>query len=129
MQQRVLVIDDDAAVRATIKVILTARGFEVTGADSGPAGLSLLRQSPFDLLIVDVFMPGMDGVNTIKAVHQLNPNMPIIAISGARLRLAGGSPLDMFPLVARPSDGQMPAKAVPPARIAGGVTSLLGIAA
>jgi CheY-like chemotaxis protein len=96
MQRRILVIDDDAGVRASIKVILTSHGFAVTTAESGPAGLNTLKGASFDLAIIDVFMPDMDGIKTMKAVHQLNPSLPIIAISGVRLRLSGGTALDMI---------------------------------
>jgi CheY-like chemotaxis protein len=116
---------------ATIKLILTPQGFDVTGAGSGGAGLTLLKHAPFsfDLLICDVVMPGMDGVKTIKAVQAHNPALPIIAISGARLRLSGASPLDMFPLVRELAAVKCLQKPFRPRDLLAAVTSSLGIAA
>ncbi len=78
----ILVIDDDRAVLATIKILLERAGHAVEGVDNSRTGLQLLGAQSFDLLIVDVFMPGMDGFETMKLVHQSRPHMPIIVISG-----------------------------------------------
>jgi CheY-like chemotaxis protein len=93
---RVLLIDDDKAVRATITLALRAQGFEVVAAESGRAGLKECENSQFDLLIVDIFMPDMDGVQTIKAFRQRNAALPIIAISGVMLRGSERTALDFF---------------------------------
>lgn len=95
---RVLLIDDDKRVRATITVALRARGVEVVAAESGRAGLREFESSHFDLLIVDIFMPDMDGVKTIKAFRQRNAALPIVAISGVLLPAAGKTALDFFPM-------------------------------
>ena len=78
----ILVIDDDRTVLATIKVLLERAAHTVEVVDNGPAGLKLLGTRDFDLLIVDIFMPGMDGFETMKLVHQSRPEMPVIVISG-----------------------------------------------
>jgi CheY-like chemotaxis protein len=78
----ILVIDDDRTVLATIKVLLERAAHTVEAVDNGPAGLKLLGARDFDLLIVDIFMPGMDGFETMKLVHQSRPEMPVIVISG-----------------------------------------------
>jgi CheY-like chemotaxis protein len=80
---RVLVIDDDQPVRATITVVLEAGGFEVVAVDGGRAGQKAIETVRFDATIVDVFMPDMDGLETIKALRERCPEMPIIAMSGA----------------------------------------------
>jgi CheY-like chemotaxis protein len=80
---RVLVIDDDQPVRATITVVLEAGGFEVVAVDGGRAGQKAVETVRFDATIVDVFMPDMDGLETIKALRERCPEMPIIAMSGA----------------------------------------------
>src|SRR5260370_41835729 len=80
---RVLVIDDDQPVRATITVVLEAGGFEVVAVDGGRAGQKAVEISRVDATIVDVFMPGMGGLETIKALRERCPQMPIIAKSGA----------------------------------------------
>jgi DNA-binding response OmpR family regulator len=80
---RILVIDDDPPVRAVIKIVLEADGFEVVAVEGGRAGAEAAAASPFDATIVDVLMPDVDGLATIEALRRNHPGMPIIAISGA----------------------------------------------
>jgi CheY-like chemotaxis protein len=80
---RILVIDDDQPVRATIKLVLETQGFEVVAVESGRAGKKAIEAASFDAAIVDVFMPEMDGLETIKALRRRCPELPIIAVSGA----------------------------------------------
>ena len=78
----ILVIDDDRAVLATIKILLERAGHAIEAVDNSRAGLQLLEAQGFDLLIVDIFMPGMDGFETMRLVHGSRPHMPIIVMSG-----------------------------------------------
>jgi CheY-like chemotaxis protein len=78
----ILVIDDDRAVLTTIKILLERGAHKVEAVDNGLAGLRLLETQKFDLLVVDIFMPGMDGFETMNLVRQSWPEMPIIVISG-----------------------------------------------
>jgi CheY-like chemotaxis protein len=84
--QRVLLIDDDKAVGEATKIMLEAEGFDVVVADDGHAGLRAMEAGRFDLAIVDLFMPGMDGLETASRLRRLNPNLPIIAMSGFMFR-------------------------------------------
>jgi CheY-like chemotaxis protein len=84
----ILVIDDDRAVLSTIKLLLERAAHAVEAVDNSQAGLRLLEIQGFDLLIVDIFMPGMDGFETIRLVHQSRPEMPVIVISGQQFRSA-----------------------------------------
>lgn len=86
---KILVVDDDAAVLATIKLILDRVGHDVTTASDGKEGLAIFASAEFDLLLLDIFMPGMDGIETMRLVHRQRPRMPIIAISGKPLNLDG----------------------------------------
>jgi CheY-like chemotaxis protein len=79
---RILIIDDDEAVRSATKIVLEANGFEVVVAPDGKSGINTLRDRQFDAVIVDLFMPGMDGLETTKAIRKLSPLMPIITASG-----------------------------------------------
>ena len=83
---RILVIDDDQAVRLTIQLVLERAGHEVTLADSGRQGVQLFGDDDFDLLIVDIFMPGMDGLETMRDIHRLRPAVPVVVISGYAFR-------------------------------------------
>jgi len=79
---RILIIDDDAAVREATRIALLANGYDVLTADSGRSGLEALRQNAVELVILDVFMPGMDGLTVAPAIHREHPGLPIIAVSG-----------------------------------------------
>jgi CheY-like chemotaxis protein len=89
---RVLIIDDDQAVRTATKIALAASGFDVVAVADGKLGLAEIVHQRFDVVIVDLFMPGMDGLETTKAIRKLSPHMPIIAASGF---MFGGSCPDM----------------------------------
>jgi CheY-like chemotaxis protein len=93
---RVLVIDDQPHVRATISLALQAKGFQVVGADGGMEGLKLFDETQFDLAIVDIFMPGMDGAKIIKMLRERAPRLPIVAISGVTLKASGKTALDFI---------------------------------
>jgi CheY-like chemotaxis protein len=79
---RILIVDDDSAVRATIKLLLERAGHSVVAASDGRSGLVHFEAGDFDLLFLDIFMPGMDGIETMRLVHQQRPLLPIIVISG-----------------------------------------------
>jgi CheY-like chemotaxis protein len=84
--RRILVIDDDQAVRGAITIVLQADGFEVLTAEDGFAGLELARAGDFDLVIVDLFMPRLGGLDTIRQLRERQPSLPIIAMSGSTPR-------------------------------------------
>jgi two-component system response regulator (stage 0 sporulation protein F) len=78
----VLLIDDDPAVRAAIAAILKRGKFGVFVAPEGSTGLDVFNSARFDAVVVDIFMPDMDGIATIRQLRAANPTIPIIAISG-----------------------------------------------
>jgi CheY-like chemotaxis protein len=79
---RILVVDDDAAVQMTVRLLLERAGHNVVAADNGRKGLALCQTGAFDLLFLDIFMPGMDGFETMRLVRLQHPQLPIIVISG-----------------------------------------------
>lgn len=83
---RILVIDDDAPVRTTVKLLLERRGHDVVAADDGRSGLKLIADGRFDLLIVDIFMPAMDGLETIRSVRGIAPDLSVVVMSGSSFR-------------------------------------------
>ena len=97
----ILVIDDDHAVLATIKMLLERAAHTVETVDNSRSGLLLIEARGFDLLIVDIFMPGMDGFETMKLVHQSRPQMPVIVISGQQFRLASERQPDFLHMATR----------------------------
>jgi CheY-like chemotaxis protein len=80
--QRILVIDDEPFVLEALSRVLGSTAVTVIGALNADAGLTAMRESPVDLVIVDVILPGMDGVEAIKIMRREFPDVRIIAISG-----------------------------------------------
>jgi CheY-like chemotaxis protein len=87
---RILVVDDELHVRHAIQLILEDRGHHVVVAESGSHGVAAIEAYAFDAVIVDIFMPGMDGFETIRILRESAPKAAIIAISGYAFREAGG---------------------------------------
>jgi CheY-like chemotaxis protein len=79
---RILVIDDDAGVRVTIARILERAGHTAVQAANGAEGLRQFGESAFDIVITDLYMPEMEGLETIQAIRSANTSIPILAISG-----------------------------------------------
>lgn len=79
---RILIVDDDTAVQTTVRLLLERAGHSVVTAGDGRKGIALFEAGDFDLLLLDIFMPGMDGFETMRLVHQQKPQVPIIVISG-----------------------------------------------
>ena len=86
---KILVVDDDPAVQMTIRLLLERAGHSVTVAGDGQKGLSAFESEDFDLLFLDIFMPGMDGIETMRHIHRQRPGVPIIVISGRPLEPDG----------------------------------------
>jgi CheY-like chemotaxis protein len=81
--KRVLVIDDNADARKSIKIILELARFQVSVAANGREALEIQRQCRIDIVLTDLFMPEMDGIETIQQLRQNDPHIQIAAISGA----------------------------------------------
>lgn len=82
----ILVIDDDEMVRSTVRASLEGAGHRVAEAGDGRVGLTQFRAASYDLVIVDLYMPDIEGLQTIREIRQLNPVVPIIAMSGGGSR-------------------------------------------
>lgn len=93
---RILVIDDDLYVCFTIKTILERRGHNVVIAECGHRGIAFTELYSFDVVIVDIFMPGLNGLETIKLIRRSEPDVKIVAISGYRFREGRSSAPDFF---------------------------------
>ena len=79
---RILIIDDEDELRSMLRRMLEQAGHEVTEAVNGAEGIQLYERDRPDLIITDIIMPEKEGVETIIALRQADPNLPIIAISG-----------------------------------------------
>ncbi len=81
--KKILVVDDDAVIRNTLKEFLTLKGYGAECAGNGEDALLLIKKSHYDMMITDYMMHGIDGTELIKMVRNLNLSMPIIGISGS----------------------------------------------
>ncbi len=79
---RILVIDDEEIVHASLKKILTRVGHEIQSAFSAKDGLDLLDRDKFDLIIVDLMMPEMNGIQFLEALRERNLPLPVLMVTG-----------------------------------------------
>ena len=105
---RILLIDDDESVRDTLVQMLESLGHQATAADDGNRGLALFEQGEYDLVITDIVMPGMEGLEVIMQLRRLNPVARIIAISGGTSHMASGVCLQPASLLGAQSVLQKP---------------------
>ena len=78
----ILLVDDEATIRLTLGAMLERAGYSVTVADNGEEAVTLLGRQAFDLLLVDMKMPGMDGMQVIAAARACQPDIAIIVLTG-----------------------------------------------
>ncbi len=78
----VLVVEDEQKMRRMVARVLAGRGHLVLEAENGNEALALLAKGPPDLVITDLFMPDKEGIETIRAIRQDHPDLPIIAMTG-----------------------------------------------
>ena len=80
--QRILVVDDERDVRDSVKCVLDLAGYEVLTAENVTEALEQLQRTPMDLVITDIIMPKMNGVQAIESIRRAFPLVRIVAISG-----------------------------------------------
>src|SRR5579875_2236798 len=79
--QRILIIDDEAGIRDSLETLLGLEGFDVEMAVDGPSGLDLLSRSTFDLLLLDLALPGETGIDLLPRIKAMAPDLPVIMIT------------------------------------------------
>ncbi len=79
---RIIVIDDQEPIRRIVRRALENDGHEVFEASDGEVGMALLEREPADVVITDIFMPGMDGIQTLREIRKRFPAIKVIAMSG-----------------------------------------------
>jgi len=81
-QPAVLIIEDDPSLRDSLQRTLRGKRYHVLEAGEGGEGMMLLRTHAVDVVLVDMFMPGKEGVETVRELRRSYPNLKIIAMSG-----------------------------------------------
>ena len=79
--KRVLLIEDDRDISRLVELHLKDQGYEVRLAFDGPSGLSLARKDPYDLIILDLTLPGMDGMEICRKVREQEQSLPILMLT------------------------------------------------
>ena len=82
MPKTILIADDEQGVRSSLERLLEFESYRVVQAADGPSALDLVRDRPVDLVLLDIKMPGMDGLEVLAQLHQEHPQLPVVIISG-----------------------------------------------
>ncbi|HUP45294.1 MAG TPA: sigma-54 dependent transcriptional regulator [Thermoanaerobaculia bacterium] len=78
---RILIVDDEEVLRDVLDVVLRREGFDILAASSGEEALNVLENEDVDLMILDIMLPGISGIDTLRAVRIANPDLPVIIIT------------------------------------------------
>jgi DNA-binding NtrC family response regulator len=80
-EPRILIIDDEDAIRESLDTLLTLEGFSVNMAVDGRSGMELLARNEYDLLLLDLALPGQSGIDLLPRIIEMQPNLPVIMIT------------------------------------------------
>jgi CheY-like chemotaxis protein len=106
---KVLVIDDDAQVRRVVRRLIEMEGHQVAEAENGKIALRLLASDPADLVITDIYMPEMDGIELLTRLRETLPEARLVAMSGggvlpAHHMLGAAKALGAIAVIEKPFD-------------------------
>ena len=79
---RILLVDDEARFRGNLQKMLGAQGLAVDAKGSGAEALEELERQSYDVIVLDIRMPGMDGLTTLKEIKKISPGVEVIILSG-----------------------------------------------
>jgi DNA-binding NtrC family response regulator len=81
-EPRILLVDDEERFRTNLQKMLGAQGLAVGAKASGAEALEELKLHPYDVIVLDIRMPGMDGLTTLAEIKKINPEVEVIILSG-----------------------------------------------
>ena len=79
--KRILLVDDEEGIQLLYREEFEDEGFEVISAYNGDEAMTIFREQSFDLIILDINMPGMNGIEVLRQMKEINPNLPVILSS------------------------------------------------
>ncbi len=82
MKERILVVDDERSIRDMLRMTLEYEGYSVVDAESGTAALDLVRSSVMDAVLLDIKMQGLDGLETLERIRELDASLPVVILTG-----------------------------------------------
>src|SRR5213594_4408448 len=82
VKEKILIVDDDEGVRQVLSQSLSETGYRITSAESGEKAVSAVREETFDIVILDMVLPRVDGMEVLKEITALRPEMPVVMITG-----------------------------------------------
>ncbi|MFH0798684.1 MAG: response regulator [Pseudomonadota bacterium] len=91
-KKKILIVDDEPSICEGISLVLTPAGYEVKQALSGEEAVAAVSKEDFDIILMDLIMPGMDGADACETIKSIKPDASIVAISGS----PSGQRLDKF---------------------------------
>ena len=77
----ILVVDDEVEIREGLELLLNTEGYTTSSAETGEAGLALLDEKPFDLLLLDVSLPDRNGLDLLREIRRRDPNLAVVLIT------------------------------------------------
>lgn len=109
--KRILVIDDDEGIRKLFLLSLEGKGFQIDTTESGEQGIEIMQQTKYDLIYLDLKMPGMNGVETLRELRKMDKDVPVYIITAFheeyfdQLKAAEQDGID-FELLKKPFDSE-----------------------
>lgn len=79
---RILIVDDEPDMRLAVRNVLKLRGYEISEAGDGPSALAMVRESRPDLVLLDIRLPGMDGIEVLDGLKKMDDSLPVVMITG-----------------------------------------------
>src|ERR1051325_9146102 len=88
----ILIVDDEAAIRESLQGVLEDENYRATAVESGERCLELLQKDSFDVVLLDIWLPGIDGLKTLQQIRELDNSPEVIIISGHGTKQTRRSP-------------------------------------
>ncbi|MFQ5840670.1 MAG: response regulator [Candidatus Methylomirabilales bacterium] len=104
LRRRILVVEDDEDMRENLRRIFLAAGYEVSLAEDGPEAMTVLRTQPCHLVLTDLVMPGMNGLELLRKIRQEDQDLPVVVLTafGDRATFAKATELGAVDFVTKP---------------------------